>query len=274
VPSAAGSLFNGPEFAADLLRSGAEFTSVETITDGGNIAIPTYLPRHSVPPIRNWPSPRIVWDLVDEAVRQTLADGQCALLLGGDCSIVVGAVRAACSVFGGSRVHVIYIDGHLDAVPPTAGCSLGAAAMGLWILTNASPFSAGPDLDPDQITLVGCVDFQGQHPEVDVISGAQVQADGAEHTAAAVLGRLAEDVRIVVHFDLDVICADEMPAAYSPNPHGLPFATAEALLRAFTADERVAVLEIPEYTPHRDLDGIHAKRVSVAVLGALASGTA
>jgi arginase family enzyme len=87
-----------------------------------------------------------------------------------------------------------------------------------------------------------------------------------------VLARLASDVRIVVHFDIDVICAEEMPAAYSPNSNGLPFATAETLLQAFLADERVITLEVTEYTPHRDVGGLHAKRVSAAVLGAIATG--
>jgi arginase len=271
VPSAAGSLLNGPEFAADLLREA--FSSADAITDGGNIAIPNYLPRHSVPPIRNWPAPAIVWDLVADAVGSALANEERVLLLGGDCSIVVGSVRAACSVFGRRGVHVVYIDGHIDSVPPAATGCLGAAAMGLWMLTHPSPFSSGPVLFPGQISVIGYADRQGLYPRFELISRAQVEAEGPERIASSVLSRLADDVRIVVHFDIDVIRADEMPAAYSPNPEGLPMATVETLLRAFVADERVRVLEVPEYTPHRDLDGVHARRLGAALVEALASGS-
>jgi len=30
--------------------------------DDGDLMVPSYLPHHMIPPFRNWPGPRIVWD--------------------------------------------------------------------------------------------------------------------------------------------------------------------------------------------------------------------
>jgi len=32
--------------------------------DEGDLEVPSYLPHHTVPPVRNWPGPRVVWDLL------------------------------------------------------------------------------------------------------------------------------------------------------------------------------------------------------------------
>jgi len=32
--------------------------------DEGDLEVPSYLPHHTVPPVRNWLGPRVVWDLL------------------------------------------------------------------------------------------------------------------------------------------------------------------------------------------------------------------
>jgi arginase family enzyme len=70
VPFRTGSLYPGNENDAQAYR---EANLVGRLTaagckaiDAGDLPIPSYLPHHSVPPIRSWPGPRIVWDIVTE----------------------------------------------------------------------------------------------------------------------------------------------------------------------------------------------------------------
>jgi len=45
--------------------------------DEGALAIPSYLPHYIVSPVRNWPGPRIVWDLLAELVQPLLSPVTC-----------------------------------------------------------------------------------------------------------------------------------------------------------------------------------------------------
>src|ERR1700720_4316306 len=68
VPLRAGSLYPGDENDAQAYRDADLVKRLNdagrNAVDTGNLHIPSYLPHHSVPPIRSWPAPRIVWDLL------------------------------------------------------------------------------------------------------------------------------------------------------------------------------------------------------------------
>jgi arginase len=253
VPSSAGGLFNGTEDAPRAYRSAGLVPLLASrgvdVTDGGDVPIPSFLPRHNVPPVRNWPAPRIVWELVAPTVAAAYAAGDFPLIIGGDCSVVVGAVAGLVDA-GADSLHVIYVDGHVDAVAPRANVSAGAASMGLWFLTTPTPLWTGPRLDPEAIAVVGCTELQGLELPIQVIDAAAVAEDPTGSVAAALAG-VPDDADILVHFDVDVLNAREMPAAYSPNPHGLPCDTVRELLRALLQDRRVVAVEVPEYTTQR-----------------------
>ena len=81
--------------------------------DEGDAAIPSYLPHHSIPPIRSWPGPRIAWEQVSERVAPYLQQpGHVPLLIGCDCSVVVGTSQALIHA-SPEDVHVLYVDGDL-----------------------------------------------------------------------------------------------------------------------------------------------------------------
>src|SRR5438874_1005263 len=102
-----------------------------TVVDDGDLALPSYLPHHAIPPIRSWPGPRIAWDLVSERLAPWLGQpGHVPLLIGCDCSIVVGTTQALARA--GGDVHVLYVDGDFaDAAPDAARCQ-SAAAVAVW----------------------------------------------------------------------------------------------------------------------------------------------
>ena len=72
VPLRTGSLHPGSENDATAYRDAGLITRLGRAglqaIDEGDLAIPSYLPHHTVPPIRSWPGPRVVWDRVADTI--------------------------------------------------------------------------------------------------------------------------------------------------------------------------------------------------------------
>jgi arginase len=69
---------------------------------------------------------------------------------------------------------------------------------------------------------------------------------------------------ILLHFDIDVVQARELPAAYFPHEGGLTLYEAGQLLRVLLSDSRIRVIEVSEYASLRDFDhGYVTKLVSL-----------
>src|SRR5262245_33220845 len=122
VPLRTGSLYPGSENDARAYRDVHLVPRLEAagcrVVDEGDVAIPSYLPHHNIPPIKNWPGPRIVWDCIGERLAPWLREpGHVPLLIGADCSIVVGTAQALVKAHG-EDIHILYVDGDIDGIAP------------------------------------------------------------------------------------------------------------------------------------------------------------
>ena len=103
VPLRTGSLYPGSENDAQAYRDARIVQRLHAagcpVIDEGDVAIPSYLPHHNAPPIKNWPGPRIAWECIGERIAPFLQQpGHVPLLIGADCSVVVGAPpRRSCA---------------------------------------------------------------------------------------------------------------------------------------------------------------------------------
>jgi arginase len=238
VPLRTGSLYPGNENDAQAYRDVRLLARLQAagcqVLDDGDIAIPSYLPHHQVAPIRNWPGPRIAWDCVSERIAPYLQQpGHIPLLIGCDCSVVVGTAQALAGASRGD-VHVLYVDGDLDAATPEPARSHSAAAMAVWLLTDGSPFRAGPPLEPSQITAIG---WNGVSPSEQASVGsigswslADLRRLGIREAAQEALRAIPSSASILLHFDIDVLRKQDMPAAYFPHADGLNMSEAAELL--------------------------------------------
>jgi arginase len=266
VPLRAGSLLPGNENDAQAYREVQLLARLQAAgckaVDEGDVAIPSYLPHHSIPPIRNWPAPRIAWECVSERVAPILQEpGQVPLLIGCDCSVVIGTAQALMHA-AGREVHVLYIDGDFDDAAPEPGRSQSAASCAVWLLTHESPFWAGPTLRPAQVSVIGWSDpSQSGRSGVGSISLADVRRLGARETARQVLKAVPASSPILLHFDIDVLQRWEMPAAYFPHVEGLSLSEATELLSVLLRDPRIRILEVSEYASLRDLDRDYVKKL-------------
>lgn len=276
VPHAAGAFGQGSRSAPAAVRHAGLVTRARAAglacDDIGDVTLPdtAALVYHSTPPIRHWPMPRQVWEATRDHVRPVLELGHVPLVLGGDCSIFVGVAQALADVVDAQRVQVLYLDGHIDAEAPRADVCVGAAAMGLRIATEPSPFWPSPLLSPAAITAVGC--SRQIHEHIPHFTLADVRRLGAEQVAQLALQRCVNAEALLLHFDVDVMADAELPGAYDASDEGLTRGEAGILLRAFLADSRVRAIEVTEYCPENDPDQHGVARLVHLLTNALAEG--
>ena len=213
-----------------------------------------------------------------------LAAGEFPLVLGGDCSVLLGAALAM-HRHGeqvGGRVGLVFIDGHSDFRHPGNAPYVGAAAgEDLALVTGRG-----------QADLTG---IEGRRPyfrDVDVIvlgirehddyrldlqaAGIQyravpaLRAEGPARTAQWAREELADCVGFWVHVDVDVLDPAVMPAVDAPDPGGIAYAELEALLAGLVAAPGCLGMELTVFDPDYDPDGTYAGEVVATVTAGLA----
>ena len=211
-------------------------------------------------------------------VADAIMDGRFVVLLGGDCSIVLGGLLGARRV-SNSPLGLIYVDGHSDFATPEESATGSAASMcaafaigrGDSVLAQLAdvPLVNGSDLailgrrddahgdnyGQAALRAAGALD----------IPAAAVRSRGAAAVAAATLERLSAVSRIWLHIDADVLDPSVMPAVDSPEPSGLLADELVSLLRPLVRDPRAVGLQLTIYDPNLDSRGTCAETL-VSVL--------
>lgn len=275
VPLRTGSLYPGSENDALAYHDAGLLERLRTAgihaADCGDVPIPSFLPHHSIPPVRNWPGPRIAWDCVSESIGASVKrPGHVPLLIGCDCSIVVGSVQALMCA-GSRNMHVLYFDGDFDDATPAPRVSNSAASFAVWFLTNPSPFWAGPVLNPSQVTVVGwTVPSKSFANQVDSLSLSEIRTAGIHRSARSLLERIPASADILIHLDIDVLAKQDMPVAYFPHSEGLKLTECAELLSPIVKDPRVRWIEICEYALLRDLDRTYVRALLTLLTETLA----
>ncbi|MEX0734334.1 MAG: arginase family protein [Steroidobacteraceae bacterium] len=212
-------------------------------------------------------------------VRAILDTGRFPLVVGGDCSILLGCLYGARLAGGRGLVHV---DGHSDftqaasyATPQTLGAAAGmdlalASGRGEKLLTEwpeiGSPLTA--DADIVQVGERGAdepwfLQYYGDilKTEITQITAQRVLAEGVDAAARRVLARL--EMRGLdkawLHVDLDVLDQAVMPAVDSPGSPGFNYAQLSRLVAALIASGRIAGVDFAIYDPERDAGHRHAR---------------
>jgi arginase len=217
-----------------------------------------------------------------DRVERHAAPGAFVLVLGGDCSILLGALLG---LRRRGRPGLVYLDGHSDFRHPGNSTAVGAAAgEGLALVTGRGQ----PDLTDIEGLLPYVRDADtaalGMHePDDPLLAEAreavavlatveEMRASGCGTAARRALGAMAPGVdRIWVHLDADVLDPSVMPAVDSPEPDGLRPAELVETLAPLLHDPRVAGLDLAIYDPDLDEPGDGARllaEVLVEVLGA------
>ncbi|MGW7362521.1 arginase family protein [Streptomyces sp. NPDC054841] len=210
-----------------------------------------------------------------DAVGGVLDRGCFPVVLGGDCSILLGNLLA---LRRRGRYGLLFLDGHTDFYQPSAEPTGEAASMELALATGRGPRlltdleGRGPLLRDEDVVAFGFRDsaestqagMQPLPPQLHAIDLDGVRAAGAAEAAREAVGRLAAGKRAGywVHLDVDVLDDAIMPAVDYRLPGGLTWQELESVLRTALADERAVGLDVTIFNPRLDPDGSIAARLT------------
>jgi arginase len=194
------------------------------------------------------------------------------LVLGGDCSILLGSALA---LRRRGRHGLLFIDGHSDLLTPETSQTGGAAGMDLALTSGTGPGilteieSSAPYIQPSDVVVFGyrlpALDQRSPaapHPPMTAFSLDSIRAEGIDQATAAAVARLEGcGLGFWIHVDLDVLSPDWMPAVDSPDPGGMaPTELAKVLKKAIGSTKCVG-MELTIYDPERDPTGRCAKLI-------------
>jgi arginase len=191
-----------------------------------------------------------------------LRAGEFPVVLGGDCSILLGSMLALRRI---GRYGLAFIDGHSDFRHAGNSNGVGAAAGEDLALVTGRGQADLTDLDglspyvrDEDVSVLGIRDYDECRDELSALKIQFAIAEDIRHDAEAVareaLMRL-ESMELSgfwVHMDADVLDPSVMPAVDSPDPNGLAIDEVRRLLRMLLASPRCAGLQLTIYDP--DLD--------------------
>ncbi len=217
-----------------------------------------------------------------DAVTRVLGEGAFPVVLGGDCSILLGCLLA---LKRRARSGLLFLDGHADFYQPEAEPNGEAASMDLALVTGRGPAvvadieGRGPLVRDEDVVVFGRRDAADaeahgsrriEDTAIEVIDLAAVREAGVEAAAARAMGRLSAPALggFWVHLDADVLDDAIMPAVDYRMPDGLSWDELAAILRAAAATGRAVGIDVTIFNPRLDGDG----SIAPAVAGALASG--
>jgi arginase len=201
-----------------------------------------------------------------DRIERLRAGGQVPLVIGGDCSLLVGAGVA---LRRSDRHGLVHLDGHTDFRHPgnsghcasLAGEDL-AAAVGLHWPAIADIDGLSPYFAPADVVHAGCRDDDEELTETRGILGAvipasEIIAGGAAATAARVREVADTGTGYWLHLDVDILDPSVMPAVDSPDPGGLDPDRLTELLAALAPGAVGA--QVTVFDPDLDPDGAHAR---------------
>jgi len=202
------------------------------------------------------------------------------LLLGGDCSILLGAALA---LRRRGRFGVVYIDAHPDYLTSDQSTTGGVAGLPLALVSGLG-LDALTDLEGrrpyidvrDAVVVASRDDFQVHGaPGARMVDDSPIRAHDLDEIRARSPRAVAAEVMrgmeargvdgVWLHLDVDVLDSTIMPAVDSPEPGGLTARELTELLEPMVAHPLVRGLELTIYDPDRDADG-SAARLLVGVL--------
>ena len=205
-----------------------------------------------------------------------LGDGRRPLVLGGDCTLLIGVAAALADTR--PDAGLLFVDGHLDCFDGRTSPTGEGADMELAILlgVGAEPLVgfAGrtPALADDRVVVLGPADEaqaaelgapdpRSFAPKMPIVTAEELAGDPAGHAQAA-LAHLEEAADgYWLHVDLDVLSALELPAVDYPDEAGLSFQQLRDLLVPLLAAPGLLGVNVTIFNPTLDADGSSAARI-------------
>src|SRR5262245_6454465 len=210
-----------------------------------------------------------------DAVAEVLDVGEFPVILGGDCSIVLGPMLA---LKRRGRYGLLFIDGHADFYQPELEPKGEAASMDLAFATGHGPAlladieGRGPLVREEDTFVFGFRDSEdqrryGSQPLPQTVRSLDLWAARAGGIGASAQAAVAHLTRegldgFFIHVDADSLSDDIMPAVDYRMPDGLTVDELLMALRVALGSGKAVGIEITIYNPRLDKEGAAGRRLT------------
>jgi len=205
-----------------------------------------------------------------ETVKCELRKNKFPIVIGGDCSILIGNLLALRHL---GRYGLFFIDGHSDFYRPEESPTGEVADMDLAIVSGH-----GPDIlsnldglkplvmeqdvvvfgyrDAPQSAEYGCQDIKNT-TMINAIELVDVQRLGLQDAASLAIDKLLKNelLGFWIHLDADVLDDSIMSAVDYRLPGGITFSELSNLLRLLLLSKKAVGISITIFNPTLDKDG-------------------
>jgi arginase len=218
-----------------------------------------------------------------DAIERVVDAGDFPLILGGDCSILLGAALA---FRRRGRFGLLFVDGHADYYQPEANPNGEAASMDLALATGRGPAllteieGRAPLVRPEDVVAFGFRDAEeqrqyGSQPlpdEMLAIDLPAIRSTGIEPAIDRALDRLSASTieGFFIHVDADCLDDGIMPAVDYRLPGGFSWDELTLVIRRAIGSGRAVGLELTIYNPALDDDGAAGRGLTDMLCAALA----
>lgn len=212
------------------------------VVDGGDIDLSPF-------------SMDLAMETATEALTSLLADNAAFLMLGGDHSLSLAALRAVRRKHG--KVAVLHLDAHSDTNPPVYGGTYHHGTPFRWAIEEGL-------VEPGHMVQLGIRGHNPRPDSLDYARGHGVRVITAQECADRPLADVADEIRDVVgglplyvSVDIDVVDPAHAPGTGTPAPGGLSSREVLSLL-SLVGDLNPVGFDVVEVSPTYDHSGITA----------------
>lgn len=219
-----------------------------------------------------------------DAVEMMLDAGEFPVVLGGDCTIMLGSMLA---LRRRGRYGLLFIDGNADFFQPEAELNGEGASMDLAFVTGYGPSlltdleGPGPLVRPADAVAFAYRDHKDQEEygsqplpkELKALDLPAVRAKGIEAAAREAVDHLSRTELDGFFIHLDADCLDDaiMPAVDFRVPGGLSWDELEVALQIALSSGKAVGIEITIYNPRLDVDGSAGRGLADLLASVLAT---
>lgn len=204
----------------------------------------------------------------NEVLHQVLEAKRFPFVIGGDCSILIGPLLRLRQM---GNYALFYLDGHTDFIWPPLSSTGGAGGMAAAFAAGKGPekltniLNLGPYIKEEQVWCVGNREYEEWYEQAIIeskatyLSLARLRADGIKSAVNSFLKMVYSQnlTGFWIHFDVDVLNDEIMPAVDSRTPDGLHYAELREILLPLLADSKAVGLTLTILDPDLDPTGYY-----------------
>ncbi|MBO9658613.1 MAG: arginase family protein [Chitinophagaceae bacterium] len=206
-----------------------------------------------------------------DLLQEVISSRSFALILGGDCSILIGSALA---LKREGRYGLFYIDGHHDFMLPALSGTGGAAGMDTAIITGhghpklTDIEGLQPYFKEEHVWCIGNREYDEEYvtpikkSSIHYLDLIAFRKQGAGKCVEEFLSMTRSEKLdgFMIHLDVDVLNDEIMPAVDSRTEDGMSYAELDAILTPLLRSQNAVGIEITILDPELDPDGTYTRQ--------------